>query len=200
MQPTCAGSMLRSTRVRGVSPHGRREPAKDESALHRITRVIPRVCWLMLIVVHLPALFSVGRQFVDMPGAARGGSLLALLATIAIFALKACDVSWLRLRGGRASTLILFLVLCAVAHPQVMATVFRHAPAVTGSIVVTQIAALRIPTLWRRSWRDWASRITPRRSLILANCVRFVRIPPLRDLSLAVTTLSRVPRAPPCAS
>ena len=200
MQPDGVGAMPES---RGTSRVPARRGAGSGgrvSSLHRVLRLTGRACWLSLVLVHLPELFSVGRQFIEMPGMARAGSLLALVATVAVFALKAYDVPWLRLRGGRASTLVLFLVLCAVAHPQVMATVFRHAPAITGSIVVTHIVVQKIPARWRRSWRDWASRIATRRRFVVADRARFIRTPLLRDLSLAVATLSRVPRAPPCAT
>jgi hypothetical protein len=121
---------------------------------------LPRLWWGLLLAIHLPVLGAVCWAILD-DGASPGrvGNLIALVVTMAFFALKLQDVAFLRLRTRQQS----FVVVC------LLTAVFHHnavAPDADTTVLVQGAAAL-VTTGAVREWlrqrpvpsTDWATRL-----------------------------------------
>ena len=98
-----------------------------------IWRGVCRLCWLLLILVHAPALVSLGREALANSSAPEVATWLVLCLTVFLFALKLAGVRILRFRTRRGGMAALLLA-AAVAHHEVAAPaadeVLRQIPAV----------------------------------------------------------------------
>lgn len=150
----------------------------------------------MLIVVHLPALASVGRSVVAHAGPREVLTWFALWATISVFTLKLLDVRFLRFRTWRGTALS-FLLACAVAHHEV--AVSDAGKAVIETTPAALVTGLVVGQLWqaRRRWRDlWRWTFAGRTGrLVLARLDGAALAH--RQPRWAVVALPCVPRAPP---
>ncbi len=157
-----------------------------------------RAWWALLIVVHLPALASVGRSILAHAGPREVLTWLALWATISVFTLKLLDVRFLRFRTWRGTALS-FLLACAVAHHEV--AVSDAGKAVIETTPAALVTSLVVGRLWqaRRRWRDlWRWTFAGRTGrLVLARLHGIALAEAHRRPQWAVVALPCVPRAPP---
>ncbi len=157
-----------------------------------------RVWWALLIVVHLPALASVGRSVVAHAGPREVLTWFALWATISVFTLKLLDVRFLRFRTWRGPALS-FLLACAVAHHEVVLS--DAGKAVIETAPAALVTSLVVGRLWqaRRRWRDlWRWTFAGRTGrLVLARLHGVALGEAHRRPQRAVVALPCVPRAPP---
>ncbi len=151
-----------------------------------------------MIVVHLPALASVGRSILAHAGPREVLASFALCATISVFTLKLFDVRFLAFRTRRGAALS-FLLACAVAHPGVV--VSDAGKAVIETTPAVLVTGLVVGRLWqaRRWWRNlrrwtfagWTSRL-------VSACLNGLALAEVQQRpQWAVVALPCVPRAPP---
>ena len=74
--------------------------------------VLRRAWWTLLVLVHVPALLSVGRSLLAEPRSANLLMALALGLTVAFFFLKLLDVPFLRFRSRRGCAGAFLLACC----------------------------------------------------------------------------------------
>ena len=122
------------------------------SQLNRARPVIRRAGWLLMAIAHLPGLVHAWRALLAGGlNAEHLGGCVWLTISVAFFALKVLDVSWLRFCTGRRSKVALVLVV-ALLHVDL--TRPGSDPSIVPDCTAVLATALAIGTLpaVRRGW------------------------------------------------
>jgi len=88
--------------------------SREKARQHTFWYVVSRVVWTLLFLVHIIPVVAVSSRIATAPTLKNGLSLLVLLGIMALSALKALDVPWLRVRirgkGWCALVLVALLI------------------------------------------------------------------------------------------
>lgn len=118
-----------------------------------------RLWWLALALLHTPVLVRVAGTLLSGPVSPQLiGSAMWLLAAFALFLLKFVDAPFLRVRCRRTSV-VLFLLICAVAHRGVAPPAAHEEPTPRAIVVLStlMLAGAAAMELGRRRG-GWARR------------------------------------------
>jgi len=120
---------------------------------------LPRLLWALLTAIHTPILAAVLAETLSEGfTAGRLGSGLALALVTTFFALKACDVWFLRLRSRRHGFMA-FCVITALVHHDLVPQSVDEAAMVRTTVVLTAAMAfgevLRREKTLLRQWGDF---------------------------------------------
>jgi hypothetical protein len=128
--------------------------------LKTLIAALPRVVWGLLAAVHVPVFIAVISSMVlDGPTLGCFANLIALVATIAFFWLKAHDVAFLRF-GTRQQSFVVVCLLTAIVHrsaivPGPDANIFAQ----TTAVVLATGTVHRLVLRRRALALGWASRL-----------------------------------------
>jgi len=84
-----------------------------------IWTVLGRAVWLLLFLIHIVPFWTVGVRFITQPSLSGAGALVILIGVMALAALKAIDVSWLRFRLS-PSGWCAFVLIGLLVHGEVV--------------------------------------------------------------------------------
>src|SRR5262245_12806926 len=84
-----------------------------------VLTVLGRAVWLLLLLIHIVPFWTVGVRLLTQPSFAGAGALVVLIGVMALAALKAIDVSWLRFRLS-PSGWCAFLLIGLLVHGEVV--------------------------------------------------------------------------------
>lgn len=164
--------------------------------LHRLAE---RSFWLMLVMVHVPALIGATRSLLQHADFLHGLSLLALILTVGCFVLKVVGFRFFP-QGSPRNRVVIFILIAGLVHHEALATAAENTLANPAPAVL--VTTLFIGECVRRSRRHLPSLRNALTALLARPCLER-GIPsgdaPFDLFPFRSAFLSRlgIPRAPP---
>lgn len=103
--------------------------------------------WLLLVLIHIPALIGATRSLLLHPDFLHGISLFGLVLTVGCFVLKLCGVQFFS-RGNTRSRALVFLLIATLVHQEAAASAAEKVLAGPAPIIlVAALAAVGVRRL-----------------------------------------------------
>ena len=154
--------------------------------------------WLLLVLIHIPALVGATRSLLLHPDLLHGVSLLGLVLTVGCFVLKLCGVTFFS-RGNTRSRALIFLLIAALVHHEAAASAAEKVLAGPAPIIILSILVIS----GVKRLQPGLTRLKSRLAALLAHHLRagsYLAALELLDRGFRETVLThqpRIPRAPP---
>lgn len=154
--------------------------------------------WLVLVLIHIPALIGATRSLLLHPDFLHGISLLGLVLTVGCFVLKLSGVRFFS-RGNTQSRALIFLLIAALVHQEAAAGAAEKILAGPAPILLLSILAVS----GVRRLRPGLGRLKSRLAALFAYHLHpgnYLAALELLDRGLrgiVLTHQPRIPRAPP---
>ena len=169
------------------------------ASIRMLYRLGWRAWWLLLILVHLPALSGVGRSALnptsDGPGLVMG---LAIILSVLFFLLKLLDVRFLRI-GSRRCEVVAFILAFALVHHHFAASAVGSAAMQQAPAALATALAAAALSQGRRALRSIRSLAITLRQRLVPNplwCTTIQRERSPQSLTAIQLCAARAP--PPC--
>ena len=157
-----------------------------------------RSFWLLLVLIHVPALVGATRSLILHPDLLHGVRLLGLVLTVGCFVLKLSGVRFFS-RGNTRSRALIFLLIAALVHQEAAAGAAEKILAGPAPILLLSILAVS----GVRRLRPGLARLKNRLAALFAHHLHpgsYLAALELLDRGLrgiGLTHQPRIPRAPP---
>ena len=154
--------------------------------------------WILLVLIHIPALVGATRSLLLHPDLLHGVSLLGLVLTVGCFVLKLCGVTFFS-HGNTRSRALIFLLIAALVHHEAAASAAEKVLAGPAPIILLSFLAVA----GIRRLQPGLTRLKSRLAALLAHHLRagsYLAALELLDRGFRETVLThqpRIPRAPP---
>lgn len=97
--------------------------------------------WLLLVLIHIPALIGATRSLLLHPDFLHGISLFGLVLTVGCFVLKLCGVTFFS-RGNTRSCVLIFFLIAVLVHQEAAASAAEKVLAGPAPIILVSILGI----------------------------------------------------------